>query len=232
MIRHFLFLILIAVLPGFVFASNRYQAHADIYEAAKAFVTAHVDRHQEFDIAVAPLDSRLQLPDCTGGLAAFAPSGQAFKAGRLTIGVRCTRADAWSVYTSVTLKQYTEVWVLARPVRRGQQLAGADLALEKREVSTLRGGYIDDKRLLENKQATRHLAAGTVLNTGMVAEPTLIKRGESILISASAPGFEIGMQGRALMDGIKGQSIRVKNVSSGRTLAARVVKPGVVSVMR
>lgn len=38
------------------------------------------------------------------------------------------------------------------------------------------------------------------------------------------------MNGVAMMDGIKGQSIRIKNENSGRIINATVIEPGLVSV--
>ncbi|MGR9115548.1 MAG: flagellar basal body P-ring formation chaperone FlgA [Gammaproteobacteria bacterium] len=213
------------------YAAPRYQPHAAIYKTVKDYVTGNIDTSSDYEINIAPLDTRLNLPDCTDHLEAFNPSNHSLEAGRLSIGVRCSNSSKWSIFTSVTLKIYADVVVLSQPVRRGQLLTRQHMSLETRDIAKLRNGYIERIAMAVNKQATRNMAAGTVLTPGLVAEPTLIKRGEKITISAGTSSFDIRMQGLALMDGIKGQLIRVKNVSSGRTIAGKVVKPGLVSVM-
>ena len=224
-------LIIICSLSTDGHAETHYQAHTAIYQTVTDYITGNIDTTSEYEISIAPLDRRLKLPECTNSLQAFTPNNQSLQGGRLSIGVRCNKINQWSIFTSVMLKIYENVLVLSQPLRRGQILTRQHIAIEKRDTANLRNGYIKRIELVENKQVTRHLAAGTVLKEGLVTEPTLIKRGEKIIISAAAPSYNIRMQGLALMDGIKGQSIRVKNISSGRTIAAKVIKPGLVSVM-
>ncbi|PKM10401.1 MAG: flagella basal body P-ring formation protein FlgA [Gammaproteobacteria bacterium HGW-Gammaproteobacteria-3] len=212
------------------YAQTHYQTHAAIYQAVKTYIAGNIDSSSDYDISIAPLDSRLQLPECSEHLQAFKPGEQPLQAGRLSIGVRCGTASKWFIFTSVTLKIYANVWVLTQPLRRGQILMRRHLVRERRDTAHLRQGYIKRLELLENKQAKRNLTAGTVLNTGLVTEPVLIKRGERIIIRAADSAFDIRMQGLALMNGIKGQSINVKNISSGRTVTAKVIKSGLVSV--
>lgn len=223
-------LIIIGSLSTSSYAAVNYQSHADIYQAVTDYINATLDTDSDYEISIAQLDNRLKLPKCPSRLQAFTPSTSSLQAGRLSIGVRCQN-PGWSIFTSVTLKIYANVVVLTQPIRRGQILTRHHLTTVKRDTAKLRNGYFKRIDLVENKQAKRNLAAGTALNRGLVTEPTLIKRGERIIISASAPNFDIRMQGLALMDGIKGQAIRVKNVSSGRTIAAKVVKAGLVSVV-
>lgn len=125
-----------------------------------------------------------------------------------------------------------DVLILTRPVSRGQILTRQMLAIEKRDQARLRGGYFSRIESVENKQSLRNLPAGSVITFNNITDAVLIKRGERITISASSPGYNVRMQGKAMMDGTKGQSIRVKNVSSGRTITATVIKPGLVSIIQ
>ena len=224
-------LTILCALPNSGQTDMRFQPHATLYQTVKDFVANSIDSSSEYEVSISPVDTRLKLPLCSGPLQAFIPNNRPLRAGRLSIGVSCDKTEKWSIFTSVTLKIYADVVILSQPVRRGQILTRRHLAIEKRNTARLRNGYIDRIDLVENKQVTRHLPAGTVLNQALVSEPALVKRGEKIVISATAPSYDIRMQGLALMDGIKGQSIKVKNVSSGRTIAAKVVKQGLVSVI-
>lgn len=211
--------------------ATNYQDHAAIYQAVTDFLKSHVKPSSSYEFNITPLDNRLQLPACGGNLQAFNPHHQPIRAGRLSIGVRCSDAGMWSIFTSVQLKVFARVLVLTQPVLPGQMLTRQLLSTEKRDTAELGFGYFTGMAAVENKQATRYLAAGTVLHDGLVTEPMVIKRGEKIVISAVTPSYDIRMPGIALMDGAKGQSIEVKNISSGRTVSAKVVKQGLVSVV-
>lgn len=80
-----------------------------------------------------------------------------------------------------------------------------------------------------NKQAAHNLLQDAILNEHDVALAIIIKRGDTVTITSASTGLSIQMQGKALMDGTQGQSIRVKNTTSGRTISATVTKPGVVT---
>lgn len=227
-----LFVILLATLSvsHSGFAAERYQSHASIYQTVTNFITGNLGGSKDYDIKISPLDSRLKLPECSDELSAFTAHNEALRAGRFSVGVRCGGQQTWSIFATGTLKIFQEVLVLTQPVKRGQILTRPLLAYEKRDQGNLRGGYYNQIELVENKQAVRNLPAGAVISYDNVTDAVLIKRGEKITISASSRDFNVRMQGKALMDGIQGQSIRVKNESSGRTIAATVVNSGLVTV--
>ncbi|GAB4272779.1 MAG: flagellar basal body P-ring formation chaperone FlgA [Methylomicrobium sp.] len=225
--------ILIAVVVGIQnsYATATYQAHESIYRTVTEFISDNVNASEEdYEIHVSSLDDRLKLPECAHELTAFTAHHERLKSGRFSVGVRCAGPQTWTIFVTGKLQIFENVLVLNQPVRRGQMLTRQMLSLDKRDRSKLRGGHFNDPDWVENKQATRSLPAGTVLNYSNIKDAVLIKRGEKIMISASSPEFHVRMPGQALMDGIKGQSIRVKNESSGRTIAATVIEPGLVSV--
>jgi flagella basal body P-ring formation protein FlgA len=128
------------------------------------------------------------------------------------------------------IKVYENVIVLTRPAQRGDIITGQHLAIEKRDVSKFRGDFITQAEQIENKQAARYTPAGAILGLKSFIEPLLIKRGDKIVISSMQPAFSIRMNGVAMMDGTKGQRIRIKNENSGRIINATVIEPGLVSV--
>jgi len=144
--------------------------------------------------------------------------------------VRCNAGKKWSISTSAVIKVYGTVIVLTLPIQRGEIITRQHLTIEKRDVSKLRGEFVTQAELVENKQAARYTPAGTILGLRSFIEPGLIKRGDKIIISAIQPSFTIRMSGVAMMDGTKGQLIRIKNENSGRIISATVIEPGLVSV--
>jgi len=56
----------------------------------------------------------------------------------------------------------------------------------------------------------------------------LIAAGEQVQILSQSGSIRVQMSGEALSGGSLGQQIRVRNLTSGRVLRARVVAPGLV----
>lgn len=211
------------------YAEQGSQSHQSIGEAVKAYIAQNINLPGEYEVSLMPLDSRLNLPQCAEPLEVFTTTGL-IKAGRTTIGVRCNVEKKWSIFTSAIIKTYQMVAVLSQPIQRGEIITRQHLAIEKREVSNLREDFVTQIEQVENKQATRQLNTGTILSLSNLVEPKLIKRGDKVVISSTKPDFSIRMSGVAMMDGTKGQLIKIKNQNSGRIINATVIEPGLVSV--
>lgn len=230
MTKNILFILALAVITSdAAYAEQGSQSHESIAEAVNSFIAQHMNFSGEYEVSQTPLDSRLNLPQCSEPLEAFTTNGL-IKAGRMTIGVRCNAEKKWSIFTSAIIKTYQMVVVLSQPIQRGETLTRQHLAIERREVSNLREDFATQIEQVENKQATRQLNTGTIISPRNLAEPKLVRRGDKIVISSTKPEFSIRMSGIAMMDGTKGQMITVKNQNSGRIINATVIEPGLVSV--
>jgi flagella basal body P-ring formation protein FlgA len=221
-------LILTLGLSVTVNAEKAFQSHEAIYKAVKEYIDQHI-AFEDYETSITLLDSQLKLPDCLETLELFT-TNDVIKPGRNSIGVRCNATDKWSIFTSVAIKTYQSVLVLLQPLQRGETITPQHLSLERRDVSSLRGDFISNIEQIQNKQAIRPMQSGTVLSMRNITEPKLVKRGDKITISSVVPDFAIRMNGLAMMDGVKGQSIKIKNQSSGRIINATVIEPGLVSV--
>jgi len=225
----FLFLAVNFILLTTAHAEQGWQSHESIDDVVKSYIAQNINLPEEYEVSLIPLDSRLRLPQCLDPLEAYTTSN-IIKPGRAIIGVRCNTEKKWSIFTSAIIKTYQMVVVLSQPIQRGDIITRQHLAIEKREVSNLREDFVTQPEQVENKQATRQLNSGTILSLRNLVEPTLIKRGDKVVISSTKPNFSIKMSGVAMMDGTKGQLIRIKNQNSGRLINATVIEPGLVSV--
>ena len=210
-------------------AEQASQSHESIAEAVKTYIAQNINLPGEYELSLVPLDSRLNLPQCAEPLEVFTTT-DSIKAGRTTIGVRCNIEKKWSIFTSAIIKTYQMVVVLSQPIQRGEIITRQHLAIEKRDVSKLREDFVTQIEQAENKQTTRPLNTGTILNLSNLVEPKLIKRGDKVVITTTKSNFSIRMSGVAMMDGAKGQLITIKNQNSGRIINATVIEPGLVSV--
>lgn len=210
-------------------AEQGFQSHASIYQTVKNTLDDKMGGESDYRIEMVPLDSRLQLPECTKPLEGYTLTDIA-KAGRVSVGVRCAMEKKWSIFVSALIKVYADVLVLSQPLQRGDIITRDKFFSEHQEVTKLRGDFFIEPASVENKQAARPLAVGTVLGARNVSEPLQIKKGDRVMIRSQQSGLAITMGGVAMMDGVKGQRIRVKNQNSGRIINATVEEAGWVSV--
>jgi len=222
---------LAALLPSTgVRAETAYQSHDAVYEEVKTYLAARLDAQADYEISVQAIDTRLRLAACPVGLELFPAGGQNIT-GRLAVGVRCTGQTPWTIYVSALVKAYRPVVVLNRPLQRGEIIQPGYLSIEKKDVTSLHGDFISEPGQAAYKQAARPILAGSAVSLQQLKEPVLVKRGDKVTISAGQATFSVKMNGQAMRDGAKDELIPVKNQSSGRLVSARVLEPGLVSII-
>lgn len=203
-------------------------------EAIRAVVRDHLSAQasaqwgDDIRIEVRPLDPRLRLAACSGPLQIL-PSNRP-PLGAVTLGVRCSDVEAWTLYVSARVSAFIPVLVATRPLARGAQLSVEDLAVTRVDIATLPQGYLPATTELVGKVVRQPVAAGLPLRPGQIEEPRLIRRGEQITLRAARDGFEVSVAGLALADGRVGDRISVRNSASGRVVEGKVVAEGTVDV--
>lgn len=207
----------------------QYQSISSIQEAITHYIHTHLNSSADYKLKLGQIDNRLKLALCSENLTVFSQKSS-LKAGRNSIGIKCNSNKKWTIYTSAIISIYQDVIVLSQPIKRGDFYTKSILQLEKREISSLRSGFFTSPENIINKQATRNLSLNTVVTQSNITEPKLIKRGEKVTIKINSPNLEISVTGIALMDGVKNQNIRIKNIKSKQIVQATVVKQGQVVV--
>lgn len=181
------------------------------------------------EVSVNRLDPRLRLADCDVPLQAELES-PAQPVGRVTVRVSCNGQSPWTVFVPGQVRLYRDVIVASRPLKRGVALSAADVALVEHDVGLLTQGYLTDIAHIEGKKVTRATLPHQVLTPAHLELADAINKGEQVVITAQAGAISVKMPGEALGSGAPGQQIRVRNLSSGRVVKARVAGPGQVEV--
>lgn len=84
-------------------------------------------------------------------------------------------------------------------------------------------------RVIHPGGARATLPATQISDRGVVMDAA-VRRGETVTLVYEAPGMSLSMRARALEDGAVGQSVRLLNTSSNRTVDAVVTGPGAAMV--
>lgn len=215
--------------PGF--AAEGGQSLEAIEATVRSFLEAHGrDQAGEWDIRVHRLDRRLRLHACDSSLEAFAPHGRITLSGRTTVGVRCNDAKPWKLYVPVSIDHYVDVIVARRPLNAGQRVSAADLTTARRNAARLPYGYYRDATVVIGQAVRQPVTAGAVLRPGTLAAPTLVRRGQELILIADTGSVQVSMSGVALENGTRGERIRVRNSGSGRTVEGTVLDSHRVAV--
>ena len=199
------------------------------------FMVGHMENiNQRYGRAVSTsykigaLDNRLNMPDCAVPLSVELKSTTSI--GRTNVRVSCQHNSPWAIFVPVDINLYRQVVTTLIPVSRGTLMTSDLLQLREMPMSSLNGSYytkIDD---IVGMQAKRNLRADTAVIGSFLELPILIKRGESVIVSATSGGLRVKIQGTALKDGHEGEQIRVRNSQSKRIINALVTGRGRVSV--
>lgn len=188
---------------------------------------SEIDARQE--IQIKSLDPRLQLPLCDEELTTSLES-PAQPVGRVTVRVSCEGSTPWTVFVPAQVKLYRKVVIAIRPLKRDTTLGEMDVALVERDVGLLTQGYMTDMAQVLGTRLTRGVMTDQVLAPVTIEQAKAIRKKDQVVISARKGGINVRMPGEALSDGVIGEQIRIRNLSSQRVIRARVVGPGQVDV--
>lgn len=177
----------------------------------------------DWDIRVHRLDRRLRLHACATPLETFAPHGRVKLSGRTTVGVRCNDAKTWKLYVPVSIDQYLDVIVARHPLRTGQRVSAADLTTARKNAASMPYGYYRETGAVVGQAVKQPVATGDVIRPGTLAAPTLVRRGQELILVADTGSVTVSMSGVALENGTRGERIRVRNTRSGRTVEGTVL---------
>ena len=210
-------------------AQSTVQPVSHIHTAIEKFLHSSYPDKFKLSLTIGKIDPRLRLANCQTSLEAFFPV-TARKLGPTTIGVRCLSPVAWQIYVPVQVKAFGTVVVNKHPLTRGTIISTSDLMMATRELSGAIQGYYTTFDQLEGMILKSNLASGSIISPRTVQNRKLVKMGDIVTILAETNGLHIRMKGKAMMDGAKGESIRVKNTRSKRVLQGEVIGSRLVRI--
>lgn len=117
-----------------------------------------------------------------------------------------------------------------RIIKRNSIVGADDLQLAERWVRRISLKAISDVDEVVGKRLIVDLAPDREILRGMVKEPVLIKKGEVVRIVLDNGRMSLMATGVAEEPGVDRQRIRVKNLSSQKTILAKVMAEGLVKV--
>ncbi|EKN6269808.1 flagella basal body P-ring formation protein FlgA [Yersinia enterocolitica] len=222
----------VGLLSLYAGAANSAEIHARKQVYAQALHAASADISQtaknknwqgytvKMNIFIPSEVSRYKV--CNGGVRVAAPASGQRDISRLRYDISCPDAQGWEVSVTVKPDIYLPVWVAKNTLERGKVVAPDDIELKKKNISTAQGGYITDPDEIIGLTVKRRIRGLQVVIPSQLEQPVLVTRGQQVLMIAEQDGIEARMLGEALKNGRKGELIKVRNLSSKRTITAIV----------
>ena len=204
-----------------------------IHQVANAFLTEFATEQSAKGYNVShdtgELDARLSLAVCEEPpVVSF--SGDPWKTTQPSLLVSCEGDRPWRMFLPVTLEIRGQGLVAARPLARGQRINESMLKTRPVELNATRRSPIRSKEQLIGMEMRRGINAGTVFTADLLTAPDAISRGDHVVITAETGGFSVRSRGKALANGSVGEQVLVENLSSSRTVRARITAPGQVEI--
>jgi flagella basal body P-ring formation protein FlgA len=132
---------------------------------------------------------------------------------------RLTSADeseSWLVTGSVA--EFREIAVPVADLERGDAVQAKDLTLVRRPAAQVPSDIIANGAELLGLVPRRALRAGEPIRNADMAKPLLVEKNQIVTVTYAVKGLSLSMRGRALAGGAKGDTIRVQNPQSKRTI--------------
>ncbi len=120
----------------------------------------------------------------------------------------------------------------ARPISRGETCTADDFIMSRAEVGAVRLQHLPAASDIVGARAIRDIAADEVITRSLVLAGTAVKSGDLVRLQAGEDGVTVETEGVATQSGDAGETIRVVNRESRRTVRARVIGPGRVEVVQ
>lgn len=154
------------------------------------------------------------------------------RTGQFRARLRAPADDTTAPSVSVIGRIYQVVAlpVLTHDMRPGEVIAKGDFEWTDIAADRLGQNILTNTADLVGTTPKRMLRAGQAIRIGDVAPPIVIRKGDLVAMLVSAPGMSLTAQGRALDEGAAGDTIRIMNSSSKRTIEGTVKGPGQVVV--
>jgi len=185
-----------------------------VQQAAERAVRREIDPALKgVQLDVVPLDPRLRLPACGGGLDSRAQPPRGTQT-RVLARVSCTRGVTWSLNVPVDVRREITLLVLRRAVARGETIGAADVSAQTRVLAGLGSPYVARVEDLAGRLTRRPLPEGTAVSADALDAALLIHRGQDVTLMTAAGGIEVRAPGRALADASASQRLRVQNLAS------------------
>jgi flagellar basal body P-ring formation protein FlgA len=134
-----------------------------------------------------------------------------------------------NAYVAFKVFKKRALFVMKSTGKKGDILTASDIA-EKDTFLTGATAYPGSRSEVIGKRLRKELPAGTVITSQVLEDQILVQTGEIVNVTAENPRLSIHTSGKALDRGKMGDTVRVKNLTSGKEIYGKVTGSSTVTV--
>jgi flagella basal body P-ring formation protein FlgA len=134
------------------------------------------------------------------------------------------------LHGTVSIEIRQKVVVLTRPLAKHAVITPADIHIQRVQFSRTPRQVVMQLAEAVGKRARRALRAKTMLHTYDVEAPPLVQKGDVVTIIVESASLKIATVGEALENGVRGETIRVRNTESRREVRGVVLDKKTVRI--
>jgi flagella basal body P-ring formation protein FlgA len=177
----------------------------------------------KIQIITGRIDPRLNLKNCAEDKLEIFNPYQTPMLSTSTMAVKCQEENNhWTLYVPIKVTVLKTVLVTKRALIKGSVITNDDLYPAELDAQKLKQGYFTDAKELLGLICKQDIPADTTLNPHNIELAKLVHTGEQVTIRVTTKNLNISMDGVAMSEGVLGQSIKVKNLTSKRIIEAQV----------
>ncbi|GGI67706.1 flagellar basal body P-ring formation chaperone FlgA [Shewanella gelidii] len=225
------FSILSTLLIGYSPTTTAAPSLSAITSLAKEVVAKKITVPSTAKVEITPqiYDNRLAIPNCQSELKAELASKRKISRNN-TVKISCITdelAYPWQIYVSVRVSILYPIVVAKEVLAAGELIEQHQLEKRFIEQSAIRGKQFNEVTQLEGIRVKRRVPKGQPIFENNLC---YVCKGDTVSIYARTSNFVIKTRGEALRDGNLGDSIRIRNSRSSKTIDARVTGIGEVEI--
>lgn len=126
---------------------------------------------------------------------------------------------------------YQEVVVAARPIKRNETIGESDVQAQRINVGDAPNRYALNADQVVGKRLLRDTGLYQPILPGELDTPHVLKKGAAVTIVYEQPGLKISARGQAREDGKAGNTIRVLNTQTSKTVVCEIVDGSTVKAI-
>lgn len=136
--------------------------------------------------------------------------------------------SGWQLYVPVRLLRRERILVAAQDLPAGTRLYRNDLSSHSVDSSSESFGIAHDPTVLIGRRLITPVGAGQPIYLTDVRHRVRVHAGQEVVVQVETGSLKIRTSAIAMQDGVAGQSILVKNPSTGRYFRVEVTRHGVI----
>lgn len=198
-----------------------------VAKLSEALQAEGMKRHMEVDVFGRNLE--LSVPLDTAEIEVRTLSYDA-QSGRFTAVIAAGGDAGFRLPVSGRVYETSPVPVLRRAITAGEVIRKEDIEIIRTREDRIGRDVVTDPAKLIGTTPRQRLRAGEPIRDNDTRPPVLVARNSTVTIVLQTGYLRLTAQGKAIEDGAKGDTIRVTNLQSKKTIEAVVAGPDFVTV--